>query len=400
MTPEEHTPPRRRSPRSPVSGRRPRPSSAAALVDDTFADLAQPIAEKPLPNLTPRRPRAASPRPPRTAPSPTAIVVARPRTPAAPPRPEPAVTPVIIVQGWAAPTRLGAWVPPALLRPWRLPAPLRALLAWLRRPRGLRTTAVLGVLTAIVCVIGLVVDVRSGMQVPSASADLVTALPAGAGASTLTIEDATALADPTVVPDAHAVAPVLAHNETVSAADRQSSVTMTGTTGEWLAVTGRHLLAGRVFSPTETSDGSKVAVLGSTTAKLLFPAGNAVGSTVGIAGRGFSVIGVLNPPAGGGADAGVLVPVTAAQGITDQAGAVDRILIDTDSPQSAFAAYQEADSLLLQTHHAATPFSADFALSLPANPPVSRLAVAALALGAAVALLLASVAIRSLRRLV
>ncbi len=381
-----------------MAGRRPRPASAAALVDDTFADLATPVDEKPLPHVTPRRPRAASPRPRRATPAPTAIVVVRPRTVAAPPPPEPTVTPVIVVQGWAPPTRLGAWVPPALLRPWRLPAPIRALLAWLRRPRGLRTVAVLAALTTVACVVGFVADVRSGMQVPAASADLVTALPAGAGASSLTVEDATALADPTVVPDARAVAPVLAHAETLSAGNQQSSATMTGTTGEWLAATGRRLLAGRVFTPTEVSNGSTVAVLGSTTAQLLFPAGNAVGSTVGIAGRGFSVIGVLDPPTGGGSDAGVLVPVTAAQGITDRAGAVDRILIDTDSPQSAFAAYQEADLLLLQTHHAANPFSTDFALSLPTNPPVSRLALTALVLGAAVALVLGGVAIRSLRR--
>jgi hypothetical protein len=80
---------------------------------------------------------------------------------------------------------------------------------------------------------------------------------------------------------------------------------------------------------------------------------------------------------------------------------VERILITAPSPEAAYAAYQEANNLLLQTHHAGNPFSTDFSVTTTTDGGSGSAAVRwALGAFAAVLLLLGGLAIRRVRRAV
>jgi putative ABC transport system permease protein len=234
---------------------------------------------------------------------------------------------------------------------------------------------------------------------PSA-ATRITVLPHGS-VSTLTMADAGALADPSVVPDATAVAPIVERAETVSVGGQQLSATMTGSTAGWLAVTGHGIARGRIFTASEVTSGAHVVVLGASVAQRLFPGSTATGESVTVAGRGFSVIGVLAASATGG-DSVALMPVTSAQGITGTAGGrtVDRILVSAPSKDAVYTAYQEVNDLLLQTHHTANPFSADFTVTAATVAAGhGALLLGGLGLLAAVAPPLGAMAILRLRRI-
>jgi putative ABC transport system permease protein len=354
----------------------PRPASAAELIDDALAELAAPVA---LP----------------------AAVIAR-RRPAAP-RARPAA--IHAVAPPAAPMVSVAAVPAKVVIPAPAPAPRSASAA--PSPRRTRLLGALGALALIAGVAALAVLIAALRPGPSApavgAANLVTVLPRDTAASSLTMADATALADRTVVPDASAVAPIVERSEQVVAGAHRAPVTMTGSTSGWLPAANRQLARGRAFSATEVSAGARLAVLGSSTARRLFPTGNPLGQSVSIAERAFTVVGVLTTPSPGTTDDLALVPITAAQGITGTAGGrtVERILVTASSPEAAYAAYQEANSLLLQTHHANNPFSTDFSVSTTtaggSGSAAMRWALGALA---AALLLLGGLAIRRVRRAV
>jgi len=71
---------------------------------------------------------------------------------------------------------------------------------------------------------------------------------------------------------------------------------------------------GRTFNGGELRTGARVAVLGTTVADKVFPAGNAVGRTITIKGTPFEVVGILNPKGrdleGRDQDDTVFVPIT------------------------------------------------------------------------------------------
>ncbi|MGN6721970.1 MAG: ABC transporter permease, partial [Marmoricola sp.] len=109
-------------------------------------------------------------------------------------------------------------------------------------------------------------------------------------ATTLTLRDANAIADKTVVPDVAAVAPATSSNVTLVAGTSNWSTSLVGTTPSWLEVRARSLQAGRFFTQAEVDSGAKVVVLGPDTASELFT-GNPLGQTVTVNGTALTVIG-------------------------------------------------------------------------------------------------------------
>ena len=360
-----------------MHGRRPRPTSPAELIDDALAELAassRPVAAT-----------AARPRPAVAAPLPAEDTQLVRRGSGAeeaePPRP-----PI------AAPAPVPAARPPRR----RIALPRLTL-----SPRLQRTLGVAGIVVGVASAAGLAAALRpASAPADPSGATRITVLPRGS-VSSLTMADAGALADPSVVPDASAVAPIVERSEAVTAGGQQVSATMTGSTAGWLTTTGHSIARGRIFTSTEVTSGAHVTVLGSSIAQRLFPGSGATGQSVTIAGRPFSVIGVLAAPTAGGGDSVALVPVTSAQGITGTAGGrtVDHILVTAPSQEAVYTAYQEVNNLLLQTHHTANPFSTDFTVTAAAlTSGHSALLLWGLGLLAAVAPLLGAVAILRLRR--
>ncbi len=144
---------------------------------------------------------------------------------------------------------------------------------------------------------------------------------------------------------------------------------MVGTEPSWLDVRARSLSDGRFISTADVADSAAVTVLGSETATELFGSTDAVGRTVTINNVEFSVVGVL---ASAGSDASAnlddqaVVPISTASNRLvggSTRNAVSTIYLQAASPEVLSAAYQEADALLLNLHHVATPTAADFTIS-------------------------------------
>jgi putative ABC transport system permease protein len=185
-------------------------------------------------------------------------------------------------------------------------------------------------------------------------------------ANTLTVADARALSNPLDAPDVAAVAPVTQRSMTLTAKQANWTASVTGSTPTYFTVRNRSLADGRFFSGNDLIHQTRVAVLGSTTAQNLFGGAQAVGQTANIGGVPFTVVGVL-APAGSSASSNeddlVVVPSTTAQ---DQlfggtsGNSLQSIFLTATSKDTMAAAYQEANSLLLQTHRVSDPGAPDF----------------------------------------
>jgi putative ABC transport system permease protein len=96
------------------------------------------------------------------------------------------------------------------------------------------------------------------------------------------------------------------------------NMSLAGTTANSYAISPRELKQGRVFSEQEAERGQRVAVLGSSIAEALFPAGDGVGRAVLIDGAEYVVVGVFAPAKGGffgenGLDRQITIPLEAAR---------------------------------------------------------------------------------------
>jgi putative ABC transport system permease protein len=186
-------------------------------------------------------------------------------------------------------------------------------------------------------------------------------------ASTLTLQDATAMADQEVVPDAGKVAPTTSGSTSLTAGETNWTTSVVGTTTTWLDVRARTLSSGRFFTQQEVDQSADVVVLGSDTASELFSFGSPVGQTVTVDGTPMSVIGVLassgSSSTGSSEDDQALMPIGTAKQVTGGTGSsVSTIYVEAKSADTLAAAYQEIDALLLNLHGVSSA-AADFSIS-------------------------------------
>lgn len=92
-----------------------------------------------------------------------------------------------------------------------------------------------------------------------------------------------------------AVVPTLDENDDVEFLDRKLTfIPVTGSSEDWLAVSTFEVTHGRFFSHSDDEGRRKVVVIGADIADTLFPNGaDPLGTTIRVAGRPFTVIGVL-----------------------------------------------------------------------------------------------------------
>jgi putative ABC transport system permease protein len=175
-------------------------------------------------------------------------------------------------------------------------------------------------------------------------------------ATTLTVQDANALSSKAVAPDIAAVAPVSQTGDTLTAGAANWSTNVVGTTPSWLKARARTVAEGRFLTGADEKAVADVTVLGPVTASKLFGKSDPLGQTVDINGLPLEVVGVLSS-AGSSASATneddqALVPLTT---LAQQIGGASRTSVDTiyaeaTSPGTLSAAYQEANTLLLNLH--------------------------------------------------
>jgi putative ABC transport system permease protein len=128
--------------------------------------------------------------------------------------------------------------------------------------------------------------------------------------SALTYKDYQALQ--AALTDVAGIAPVYQSNSTVVFENDSYSVSVTGTSEDYLKVYSYEMERGRFFTAEDRRKNKQVAVLGATTARELFPNTEAVGQTVKIDDVRFTVVGVLKAKGSSGfsnPDDIVLIPL-------------------------------------------------------------------------------------------
>jgi len=148
-----------------------------------------------------------------------------------------------------------------------------------------------------------------------------------------------------VVPAVRAVAPVRVAALQADAGGRRADVIVIGTTPAYREATRLELAAGRFLADVDETDRKRVAVLGASAARALFPLGSPVGETVRLGGDWYQVVGVLegraSPRGRGSAIRGrdlnrsVLVPLPALdRGADRRPDGVDEIVFRVAAPEA------------------------------------------------------------------
>lgn len=173
-------------------------------------------------------------------------------------------------------------------------------------------------------------------------------------ASTLTLADAEAIDDSSVVPDVARVAPVTSSSVSLVNGTTNWTTTLVGTTVDWLEVRSRSLASGRFFTAAEVESAAPVVVLGSDTAGELFT-GAAVGQTAMVNGSALTVIGVLESSGSSASETSqddtAVSPLGTAATVTGTTGtSISSIYVEGAAEETLGAAYQEINALLLNLH--------------------------------------------------
>jgi putative ABC transport system permease protein len=204
---------------------------------------------------------------------------------------------------------------------------------------------------------------------PGSSTDSTGVRGGFGSASTLTVDNARALASPEAAPDIQAVAAVSTSVVSLVNGDTNWSTTLTGTTASWQEIRSRNVASGRFISEEDDVDAAMVVVLGTDTAQELFSTTDVLGQTVSYNGRTLEVIGVLDEVSSS-EDASnndlAIVPLTTYAerlvGGTNR-NSVSSIYVKAASARTLSAAYQEANTLLLNLHGITDTSEADFSIA-------------------------------------
>lgn len=183
--------------------------------------------------------------------------------------------------------------------------------------RSLLTTLgiIIGV-TSVIALVGLGQGTSKSIteQVQGLGTNLITVNIFGRGAtSTLSVDDAMALTETDGV---SYIAPVNSQSATVKNDTTSTSVSVLGTTSDYLIVQQYELAEGRFVAQLDQDFYQKVAVLGSATASELFGFVDPVGEYVQIEGVRYKVIGVLaeeGESTTGSKDEVVIIPLTSSE---------------------------------------------------------------------------------------
>ncbi|MDR1392756.1 MAG: ABC transporter permease [Bifidobacteriaceae bacterium] len=185
--------------------------------------------------------------------------------------------------------------------------------------------------------------------------------------ASLTMDDAAALGSSTAAPDIAGVAPEASTGVSLENGETNWTTTVTGTTVAWPLVRWRGLLQGEFFSQSDAAAMANVVVLGSETAQELFGTAWAVGRSLTIDSVTYEVIGVLAEQGSSGNtnldDLAVVPMETYVANISPTTAAVQTIYLQATSQATLSAAYQEAETLLLNLHGITEAGSADFSIS-------------------------------------
>lgn len=176
-------------------------------------------------------------------------------------------------------------------------------------------------------------------------------------AKTKVLADALAIARE--VPAVAGVAPEKTERFRVTWADRDTQVSVTGTTPQYLNVRNATVSQGRFINQLERKQSDRVAVLGSETARTLFGSLNPIGEKIRIRNLSFRVIGVMakkGAAMGTNQDEVVFVPISVmANQLAGQdngtSPSLQSISVSARNPASMSAAQYQITNLLRLRHN-------------------------------------------------
>jgi putative ABC transport system permease protein len=242
---------------------------------------------------------------------------------------------------------------------------LRLSLSRLRTSRLRAALTMLGVIIGVASVVALV-GVGQGTtstitsRLAGLGTNLLTISPSGGGDSTLTLDDADAIAAMTGIAG---VAPEISTNLTVSAGTKSSTTAVVGTTPAYPSVRAYTVWQGTFLTPVSTDKDLRVAVLGATTATTLGLGASDIGSQISVGGLPFQVIGILQAKGGTGfqdPDDQVIVPIGVVQKYFVGGDTVRTIGVSVADNAGMTAASTAITALLRDRHELAATDTADF----------------------------------------
>lgn len=280
--------------------------------------------------------------------------------------------------------------------------------------------AMLGIVIGIGSVIALVSIGQASQeavksQIQAIGSNLLTISPgsqrngmvrgAMGGGTTLTYEDAQAIAAADSVTSVALVAPTYSSRSQIVAASNNTNTQVMGVTAAYATVSNLTMSSGSFITDSQLEAQSKVAVLGPTVVEDLFGAGaNPVGQTIRIEGKNFLIIGVTASKGGNSMqsqDDMIFVPLTTAQKQLYGVKYLSSILLQVKSQEEMILAQNQVGYLLLARHKMSDPASADFTLRsqediLQAATSVSGTLTALLTGVAAISLLVGGIGIMNI----
>jgi putative ABC transport system permease protein len=205
---------------------------------------------------------------------------------------------------------------------------------------------------------------------PGSSTTAGTGVRGGLGsASTLTLEDATALGSPISAPDVAGVAATKTTSLSLTNQSTNWTTSVVGTTRSWLSVRARAVSQGAFITDADNAKTAAVTVLGPTTAQELFGGLDAVGETVSINSIPFTVVGVLKSAGSDSSsnlDDQAIVPLStmiSRLSSSSERDSLSTAYVAARSGSTISAAYQEIDTILLNRHNVTASTSADFTIT-------------------------------------
>ena len=241
--------------------------------------------------------------------------------------------------------------------------------------------AILGIVIGIGSVIALVSlgqasQVAIQAQIQGLGANLLTVQPgatqqggvrgAAGGNTTLTLDDATAIAGSSQITTILNVSPELQRRSQVTTGGANTNTQIIGVTPVYADVHKITIDSGVFISQRDVDAISKVAVVGPQVVTDLFNGASPIGQTIRIGTQTFTIIGVTVSKGGTGflnQDDIIFIPLSTAQKQLYGVSYVSSIALEAKSTEVMTAAQNEVGYFLLARHKLSDPTMADFSIT-------------------------------------
>jgi len=242
--------------------------------------------------------------------------------------------------------------------------------------------AILGIVIGIGSVIALVSLGQATQksiqeQIQSLGANLLTIQPgavneggvrgAAGGRTSLTFEDAKAIALSPEITDIQNVSPEFSRRAQVTTGGSNTNTQIVGATSEYAPVHEIAVSSGTFISQRDVDSMTKVAVLGPQVVSDLFGEGaNPIGKTIRVSGKTLNIVGVTVSKGGSGflnRDDIIYVPLTTAQKVLFGADYLSSIALEAKSQNVMTEAQNQVGYFLLARHKISDVTQADFSIT-------------------------------------